>query len=865
MAMIARMSSWIRHALADLREARGRRQESGGVGLFASHGGNEANTSSPKRAWRRLLRIKGVRRAGCAMLVCVLLVPAGWLALPLVPLPAELFGGRDSDLEFVDRYGQSLRVVRPDNESFHRRIEYGEIPADLVRATLAAEDGRFWDHPGVDWRASLRAAGQWISHLRVISGGSTITQQLIKLAQPRPRTLRTKLIEAVQALRLEQVWDKQKILAAYLDRLDYGNFNQGCAAAAQFYFAKPLRDLSPAECAFLAGLPQAPSRLNPRTHLDRACKRQQWVLGRMRQGGWLTEEQYLRAAAEPLHLAAPRRSFEAPHFVDLLLATEGVAWRSAQRGQTDSTRAGGKAEPSRGAATFAGPIRTTLDLTLNRFAEEVLRRHLQPLKLEHVANGAVVVLDNRSGGVLALVGSEDYFAPTAGQVNGAWSARSTGSALKPFTYLLALEHGATPATIVADVPTEFATATGLFEPVNYDRRCYGPVRYRVALANSLNISAVKVLASIGGAPPLQQFLRQCGLTTLRRSAEDYGLGLTIGNGEARLLELANAYACLARLGVYKPYRLVLDSPGRPQPDGGHAVADPAAAFLIADMLSDNDARTLAFGAESPLRFDFPVACKTGTSSDFRDNWAFGYTPEFTVGIWVGNFDGSPMRHVSGVTGAGPILHDVFEYLHQQKGTTWFSTPTNIVEDWIHPLTGKRLSARVPLPSNAIKEKFIATKLPPLESADDYVTVPDGPWPTASSANAGSAKAQPLETFGPEPLPVVRLANEYRDWFASADNLLGSSVALAPGKDPLRVVFPPAGTIFYLDPDLPQQGRRIRLRAAGADTLQWQCDSLQLTFEGDSQTALLTQGRHQLTVRDPVTGEQAQTWIDVMAR
>ena len=278
------------------------------------------------------------------------------------------------------------------------------------------------------------------------------------------------------------------------------------------------------------------------------------------------------------------------------------------------------------------------------------------------------------------------------------------------------KHGATPATVVADVPTEFATATGIFAPVNYNRHCYGPMRYRVALANSLNISAVKVLASIGGPEPLQQLLQQCGLTTLGQPAEHYGLGLTIGNAEVRLLELANAYASLARLGQYRPYRLLLDGACPP----ARQVADPAAAYLIADILSDNEARTLAFGAESALRFAFPVACKTGTSSDFRDNWAFGYAPEFTVGVWVGNFDGSPMEHVSGVTGAAPILHDIFEHLHARYGTTWYAAPANIVECWINPITGKRLNHLPPRPGpDAMQEKFLAANLPPLESPADY--------------------------------------------------------------------------------------------------------------------------------------------------
>jgi len=444
--------------------------------------------------------------------------------------------------------------------------------------------------------------------------------------------------------------------------------------------------------------------------------------------------------------------------------------------------------------------------------------------------------------VLALVGSQNYFAPAAGQVNGAWAPRSPGSTFKPFTYLLALERGATPATVVADVPTEFATATGLFAPVNYDRHCYGPMRYRLALANSLNISAVKVLASIGGPETLRQLLRQFGLSTLSRPAEQYGLGLTIGNAEARLLELANAYACLARLGQYKPYRLVRDSPGALGPAFANSqfsttrqVASPAAAYLIADILSDIDARALAFGVESPLRFTFPVACKTGTSSDFRDNWAFGYTPEFTVGIWVGNFDGSPMKQVSGVTGAAPILHDIVEHLHQQYGTTWYPAPDDIIECWIHPVTGKRLSRLTTFPSPvAVTEKFLASNLPPLESPTDY------------------------ESAGIRRQPPVRLGNEYRDWLASGDNWLGDRAVLAPTHSTLRILFPIPGTTLYLDPDLPEQGCRLVLRTEGGENVHWQSDSLKVVREGNRQVALLTEGRHRITARDPLTGAQANT-------
>jgi penicillin-binding protein 1C len=760
--------------------------------------------------------------------------------LPFVPLPETLFSERVPQFEILDRNGHSLRAARSDGGPFGERVSYLEIPQPLVEATLAAEDRRFRKHHGVDWRATFRAACQCTIHRRVISGGSTITQQLIKLAEPRPRTFRTKFIEAVQAMRLEQVWDKQRVLGEYLNRVEYGNFNTGCAAAAQFYFGKPLRDLSAAECALLAALPQAPSRLNPVTHFERARKRQQWILARMWEGGSLTAEEFGRARGEALRLAKPQRAFEAPHFVDLVLQNLGRYSLGTPASLPATVRSAGLAGKDAGAPGVVSAIKTTLDLDLNRFAERMVRQHLADLHEQQAHNASVVVIDNRSGDVLALVGSENYFAPASGQVNGAWAPRSAGSTLKPFTYLLAFERGATPASIVADVPTDFATSTGLFSPVNYNRRCYGPMRYRSALANSLNISAVKVLASIGGPHALQTRLQACGLTTLTRTAEDYGLGLTIGNAEARLLELANAYACLARLGEYRPYRLWSENEER---HGEVRVADCGVAYLIADILSDNDARTLAFGAETPLRFDFPVACKTGTSSDFRDNWAFGYTPEFTVGVWVGNFDGKPMEHVSGISGAGPILHDLFEHLHAQFGTSWYATPKDIVECSIHPLTGHRLRG---LNAEAgIPEKFLTSNLPLFEALEDYM-------PVGSRITHHASRP-------------VRLRAEYREWFDSADNWLTGQAVCPEAESALRITFPLPGTTFYLDSDLPHKGRKLHLHAQGPENLRWQSETLQLEHEGNREIAVLAEGRHQIVVSDPKNGEQAQTWIQVVAR
>ena len=731
-----------------------------------------------------------------------------WLGLKLVPMPAALLRPAVQSREFTDRHGVTLREVRVD-ERFAREVSIDEVPPRVVHAMLAAEDKRFFQHGGVDPLAIGRALWGNATHQRVLSGASTITQQLVKISDPRPRTLRTKCLEAVRAIRLEQMWTKPQILAAYFNRLDFGNLNIGIASAANYYFGKPLADLSDAEAAFLAGLPKNPTRLNPHRSTRAAKHRQEIVLSRMEKAGWLTAEQRTRARSESLHLQAPQRLFRAPHFVDLVLRDLPV--------------------------DAPATVQTTLDLDLNRFVENAVRDQLARLHAKNVHDAAAVVIDNATGEVLALVGSQNYFAPGTGQVNGAWARRSAGSTFKPFTYLLAIERGATPATIAADVPVTFPTPTGLFRPENYSHRCYGPLRYRLALANSLNIPAVRVLASIGGAATLQERLRDWGMMTLEDSAEHYGLGLTIGNAETRLIELANAYATLARMGDWRPYR-VTEMPAKKNVqrstfNAQRSTETPLAAWLVADMLSDNAARAISFGMQSALRFDFPVACKTGTSSDFRDNWAVGYTPEFTVAVWAGNFDGSPMREVSGVTGAAPIMHAAMEQVHARFGTTWFATPREIVEREVHSITGKLLAKSRP---DAVREKFIAGKLPPLESPDDY------------DANGRAV-----------------LSPEYAAWSRSAENGMTARTAVEPGAAPLHLDSPLPGTTFLVDPDLPSSGR-VPLRASGPGEVKWESDSLEVREADGRIFAIAKEGDHKLLARDPATGRTAETWIRVKA-
>jgi penicillin-binding protein 1C len=742
------------------------------------------------------MKRKAVLRCLGAALV---LLAGAEVALRLTPFPAALETAPPPSTEFVDRTGQPLRMLLAEERRYAQRCTLAQVSPSLLTATIAAEDRRFFSHHGVDPLAAARALWQYAHGRPPASGASTITMQLVKLAQPGPRTLRRKLAQTWLALRVERTWSKERILTEYLNRLDYGNLQVGIASASRFYFGKPAIDISTAEAAFLAGLPKAPTRLNPHQHFAEAQSRAQWVQRRV---AALTGADY-SSLAEPLRLRPPTHYFAAPHFVDLLLARRDIV-------------------PSQG-----GEIRTTLDPALNRFAERALAENLRELTGKKATAGAAVVIDNATGDVLVLAGAAT--ASYATDVNTAWMIRSPGSAMKPFTYLLALQKGHHPGTIVPDVPTDFPTPTGSYRPNNYNHRFYGPVSLRFALGNSLNVGAIRALELAGGPEALQRAMMRAGITTLDHPTDYYGLGLTLGNGEVRLLELANAYATLARLGEHRPFRLLQRDTASAQP--AQRIFDADAAYLLADMLADNTARASSFGLHSYLRFDFPVACKTGTSSDYRDNWCVGYTPEFTVAVWVGNPDGQRMQGITGVTGAAPVMHEIFEHLHQTRGTSWYAQPPSVRTYTLDPLTGHQVAENHP---GAVREKCLAP--PPAASAGDY------------------------DEAGRVVLPPV-----YSAWLNSPQNSLDSlattsfSSASLPVA-PLEILEPPAGSLFYLDPDLPLETQCISLRAATTLPLEWTSPTLTLT----ASRARLAEGRHELTVREPRTGRVASTWIEVKA-
>lgn len=552
----------------------------------------------------------------------------------------------DFNLRLLDRQGRLLRVVSPE-ANLQTRRSLDQISPYLVQATLASEDRRFFSHPGIDPLAIGRAARHNWRAGRIVEGGSTLTQQLVRRLRPASdRGWKTKVGESYWALRLERSHSKREILEAYLNLAPYGMQTYGIEAASQLYFNKPASQLSLAESSFLAVLPRAPEAFLPYQNPEEIERYQKLLLSRMQGLGMISSDEVRRALEEPVALRPLDSTFEAGHFCDYVLTQLPAGQR--------------------------GDVKTTLDLELQHAVEGILKVHLKRLHSRGVGNGAVVVLDVQSGEVLAMAGSIDY---RQGQFNACLSGRQAGSTLKPFTYALALERGLTASSILPDLNLYPVQRDQSFIPRNYDERFHGPVRLREALACSYNVPAVRVLERVGVETLLLR-LRRLGFSRLKESAQHYGLGLTLGVGEVSLLELARGYRCLARQGRYGQEKSWLDQPEGPQ----STLIEPAVAALITDILKDPHARAPAFGLFGPLRFAHECAAKTGTSKGYRDNWTVGYTPLYVVACWVGNFDGTSMRTgVSGITGAAPIFHDVVNTLVQRDtGSPAFTRPSGLV-------------------------------------------------------------------------------------------------------------------------------------------------------------------------------------------
>lgn len=614
-----------------------------------------------------------------------------------------------------DRNGDKIYEIADPNAGKRTYIPLDEVSPYLIAATLATEDKNFYTNPGFDLPAMFRALWQNYTSGEVVSGASTITQQLARMLLLGPderyeQTVERKAREIILAREITSKYSKDQILELYLNEINYGNFSYGAEAAANTYFDTSAQKLDLSEAAFLAGIPQAPGVYDIYTNRDATLERSLQVLSLMydltrenngcipissdRAPVCITLDEFTNANDSLSNRAftPPTNQIPYPHWVMYIRSL-----LEEKYGADTLYRAGMK-------------VYTTLDPVLQTLAQQTVTQQVQTLADQNVTDGALVAIKPSTGEILAMVGSADFNnAAISGQVNMALAPRQPGSSIKPLTYTAAFEKGWTPATLIWDVPSEFAPSddpndtSEPYKPVNYDGKFHGPVLARYALANSYNIPAVKTMNFVGiqdDAKTSQEdgflaFAKRMGITTLTRPW--YGLALALGAGEIPLLEMTSAYSVFANNGVKIPPVAILrieDYTGNEiykyTPPAGEQVIRPEHAYLISSILSDNDARTPAFGANSVLKMPFEAAVKTGTTNDFRDNWTLGYTPDLTVGVWVGNADNSPMIDSTGLTGAAPIWSEFMqaaEMLVSNNNPTSFSRPAGVVEKTICSVSG----------------------------------------------------------------------------------------------------------------------------------------------------------------------------------
>ncbi len=587
-----------------------------------------------------------------------------------LPTP-YLLTRRDQDVttKIFDRKGTLLYEIYAEQN--RTPIPLDQIPDVVKYATIAIEDKNFYTHPGFSLSGIIRAARETTMNKK-LQGGSTITQQLIKSTLLSPEIkLSRKIKEVILAFWSERIYTKDQILEMYLNQVPYGGTAWGIEAAAQTYYGKSIRDVTLAEASLLAGLPAAPSLYSPFvSNPELAYDRQKEVIRRMIEDGYISAEQAKEALSEKISLRTPTIPIRAPHFVLYVkeLLEQKYGPRLVERGGLR--------------------IMTTLDSDVQEKAQDIVRAHVDALARLRVGNGAAVITNPKTGEILAMVGSKDYFnEEDDGNVNITTSMQQPGSSIKVVTYTAALENGLTAASIIQDSPIVYQIpGSTSYAPVNYDGRFHGAVPVRYALGNSYNIPAVKVLSQIGLSTMLEK-ARAMGITSWEDSSR-FGLSLTLGSGEVTMLEMATVYGTLANNGKRvetTPILEVSDYAGRIlerlKPNRGTQAVKPEAAWIISNILSDNVARTSAFGPTSGLVIPGKtVSVKTGTSNDKRDNWAIGYTPSYSVTVWVGNNDNSPMDQnlASGITGATPIWHDIMAELLKDKPDEIPSKPDGVV-------------------------------------------------------------------------------------------------------------------------------------------------------------------------------------------
>lgn len=623
------------------------------------------------------------------VIIAVAIGAIAWkTAKDLRPVPQTFFRA-DTPYEkaqVVDRFGTPLSITYQNRFNVHSVLSVHEIPEFLQQAFIEAEDQRFFSHHGVDWRARFAAVVQNLRAGRIIRGASTITEQVVRMIHPRPRSFWSRWLEGFEAVNLEKEVSKPEILEFYLNQVPYARRRRGVLQAAHLYFDRDLSTLNRKEMLALAVLVRAPSRLDPLKGTGAIEKPLRRLALRLRHNAALSEEQFEEIMHTELKLKQPEPPVEAAHFVQFVL--------------TEDTR-----------KLPQGKLRTTLDAELQGKVKKTLEARLQALRGRLVDDGAALVVENESGSVRAWVNAGGMSDEPGSQYDVVTLKRQPGSTLKPFLYALALESGWTAATLIKDAPLEQAVGMGLHGYRNYSGKFYGPLRLRQALGNSLNSPAVRTVGSVGRSGFVER-LRTLGFDSLREHADFYGDGIALGNAEVSLYELVRAYTVFARKGTFRPLAHTVATAQGFRPT--RQVFSKEVSSLIADILSDPEARRLEFGG-GLLHLPIQTAVKTGTSNDYRDAWAVGFSSRYTVGVWMGNLDRKPMLGVSGSIGPAYVLRSIFAQLEGQEGGASLYLSPRLLSAQICPLTGKRSG-----PNCSSVEEWFRPEHMPVEYCSDHL-------------------------------------------------------------------------------------------------------------------------------------------------
>ena len=587
----------------------------------------------------------------------------------------ELQKNESRVLKIYDRNNILLANLFPEYGGFYKEVKYSDLPQNLIEAVISAEDKNFFKHKGIDYKAILRAFISNLLNRKIVSGGSTITQQLSKSIIHRERNYINKFYEALDSIRLEKNLTKEEILTEYLNRIFFGNNCYGIGAAAELYFKKEVKDLNINESVILASIIKSGTKFNPYKYEERLHLRKIYVLAQMKNNNYIKEEEYNNHINEntTIYKNKEKYTFKAPHFVMYI------------KDSLDKLKYSNIIE-----------VKTTLDYKMQKEASLVISNASQSLHSFNVRNISCVILNAKTGEVLSMIGSMDYFdKETDGSVNGAIALRQPGSALKPFLYAYLFDKGESPASVIGDIKTHISSPGGDYIPENFDRKYRGPVTIKDALANSLNIPAVRWLSKYS-LKDFQNILLKSGLRSIDKNPDYYGYSLVLGSAEVRLIDLSSAYTIFPNSGIFINHYSAVSLKKEngdifyfPKKSYTHKrVISEESAYLINKILSDRNARMGSFRSYRGLVYPFSIAIKTGTSKGSRDAWAIGYTKDYIVGLWLGDFKGSEMINITGGNGAVPILYDLFSMLNKSQKETKWHKPKDIIEREICLISGK---------------------------------------------------------------------------------------------------------------------------------------------------------------------------------